>query len=370
MDPLPARLPLLDDARPAVRLPARAAFALAAAAGGLGAVALLEPWLGRPYYLPAFAAVVLSAVIAGARYGMATALSFAAGYAYAFLAPRGSLAVKNEREVAALIAYSLTAMFVAAIAGALRTAYAQLRAQHAAMERVHAQREDLLRAMTHDIRSPLSVIALNAELLARGVDADPATLRRARLVRASAAAIEAMVRDLVEVVALESGQLRLAPADVDVGTMVQAVREGLAETPALERVRVALPPGLPQVRADRQRVERVLWNLVSNALKYSPGAVTVGARAHDRRVVLSVRDEGPGIAREDLPRIFDKYYRAAAARSQDGLGLGLYISRLVVEAHGGRIWAESEAGKGSTFHVALPASEGASFPEPQPDRAA
>jgi two-component system phosphate regulon sensor histidine kinase PhoR len=110
------------------------------------------------------------------------------------------------------------------------------------------------------------------------------------------------------------------------------------------------------VEADPNRLERILGNLLSNALKYSdPGTeVLVSARNTDGEVTISVVDQGRGIAPEDLPRIFGRFYRSITARKAEGLGLGLHITRLLVEAHGGRIWAESELGKGSSFSFTLP----------------
>ena len=165
-----------------------------------------------------------------------------------------------------------------------------------------------------------------------------------------------MLGDLVDAATVESGHVVLKRRPVDLAAFADEVRERLAGIVPKDRVRVTMPKGLPAVDIDPQRFERVLVNLVTNGLKYSPpaSAVTIGATSQDGRVVVSVVDEGSGIAAEDLPRIFDKYYRSSEARAQSGLGLGLFIARLLVEAHGGRIWAESSAGRGTTFKIALP----------------
>jgi two-component system phosphate regulon sensor histidine kinase PhoR len=108
--------------------------------------------------------------------------------------------------------------------------------------------------------------------------------------------------------------------------------------------------------ADPSRLERILTNLISNALKYSPPEAEVVVRAErvDSCLQVSVVDRGIGIAPEDLPHLFERFYRTRGSRKAEGLGLGLYITRMLVEAHGGRIWAESELGKGSTFSFTLP----------------
>jgi len=112
------------------------------------------------------------------------------------------------------------------------------------------------------------------------------------------------------------------------------------------------------VFADRERVHQVLFNLLDNAVRFTPmgGRVTVTASAHNGSIDVAVVDTGPGIAAEHLPRVFERFYRVDASRSRDdgGTGIGLAIARSVVEAHGGRIWAESEPGKGSTFTFELP----------------
>jgi signal transduction histidine kinase len=125
---------------------------------------------------------------------------------------------------------------------------------------------------------------------------------------------------------------------------------------AVERVQFeAVTPVV--VRADANRLERIVGNLIANALKYSEPetVVTLSVYAETNDALLTVADQGPGIQPDDLPHLFERGYRTKSAiQKTEGLGLGLYITRLLVEAHGGRIWAESEPGKGSTFYVALP----------------
>ena len=132
---------------------------------------------------------------------------------------------------------------------------------------------------------------------------------------------------------------------------VQATRAGLD-------LAVNLPSGLPPVLADEERAQMVVTNLVHNALKFTPpgGRVAISAAAAEDEVVISVQDTGVGIPAEDLPRIFERFYKADRARSGGGTGLGLAIAKHVVQGHGGRIWAESVEGLGSTFYFTLPAA--------------
>ena len=126
------------------------------------------------------------------------------------------------------------------------------------------------------------------------------------------------------------------------------------------RIQEEIPADLPPVCADYARLERILINLLSNALKYSDPGTPVRLRAwqQDGQVVVAVSDQGRGIAPEEIPHLFERFYRTAGARKAEGIGLGLYITRILVEAHGGRIWVESEVGKGSTFSFSLPITEG------------
>jgi two-component system, OmpR family, phosphate regulon sensor histidine kinase PhoR len=118
------------------------------------------------------------------------------------------------------------------------------------------------------------------------------------------------------------------------------------------------PEDLPPVKADPVRIEQVLINLLHNAIKFTPpgGTITVSAKAQGGEVLFSIRDTGVGISGEDLSRIFERFYKADRSRSGGGTGLGLAIARHIVESHGGRIWAESTEGKGSTFYFTLPVS--------------
>jgi signal transduction histidine kinase len=137
-----------------------------------------------------------------------------------------------------------------------------------------------------------------------------------------------------------------------------------------ERFRLEVAGQMPAVWVDPARLERVMANLLGNAAKYSPPPlpVVVRARAHEGRVVVSVSDQGPGLAPDDAAHIFDKYYRTKQGSASDakGLGLGLYISRLIVEAHGGHIWVESEPGRGAAFCFSLPVEPPREEPGPGP----
>jgi signal transduction histidine kinase len=171
-----------------------------------------------------------------------------------------------------------------------------------------------------------------------------------------------LVDQLLELSRLESGDVPLERRSVELAPLVAEVLSEIEVARPDRGVRLAdaVPEDLPPVFADRERVHQVLFNLLDNAVRFTPegGRVTVSASRHNGSVDVAVADTGPGIAAEDLPRVFERFFRVDESRSRDdgGTGIGLAIARSVVEAHGGRIWAESEPGRGSTFTFELPAA--------------
>lgn len=218
------------------------------------------------------------------------------------------------------------------------------------------QREDILRAVSHDLRNPLQIVLLQAQRLGKMAEGDKPR-RAADAVLAAARRMEGMIRDLVESARLESGALVLRREPVQLRRYVDELLAQSAGVLELKRVRNAVSELVPPVDADPARLDRIVLNLVGNALKYSSeGDVEIRAEAKGGDVRVSVADRGPGIPAEDLPRLFERYH-SSGRRSPDGLGLGLFIVRKLVEAHGGSIHAESTPGQGSTFVFTLPAAQ-------------
>jgi PAS domain S-box-containing protein len=220
------------------------------------------------------------------------------------------------------------------------------------------QRDDILRAVSHDLRNPLAAVQGQAQLLDRKLEksGQPEHVG-AEAIITSAQRMNTMIQDLVDSARSESGQLTLNRQSIALPAFVHDMKQRLATTMDIARVEVVEPEALPPVLADPDRLERILTNLISNALKYSASGtpVTIGFAHEDGRVITSVADRGRGIAPEDLPGLFQRYFRTGTAREErEGMGLGLYITRRLVDAHGGRIWVESELGKGSTFSFSLP----------------
>ncbi|MGQ9682087.1 MAG: PAS domain S-box protein [Anaerolineae bacterium] len=224
------------------------------------------------------------------------------------------------------------------------------------------QREDILRAVSHDLRNPLAAVLGQAQILERSLAKESRNRERqsAAAIVDSAQRMNTMIQDLVDAARSEAGQIELKRQPIDLRAFTTALKQRLAASLQTARITIEMPADLAPVFADPLRLERILTNLWSNALKYSaPGTpVTVTAAPRDAEVVTSVMDRGRGIPPEDLPHLFKRYFRTERAKEAgEGLGLGLYITRRLVEAHGGRIWAESEVGRGSTFSFSLPVAE-------------
>jgi len=219
-------------------------------------------------------------------------------------------------------------------------------------------REVYISLISHDLRSPLASVMGHAQLLKMAVEAAGMGAREMQNVESIVASVrrmDAMIQDLVDSVRWETGQLILEKRPTGLKGLVSGLLERQGPVEGWERIAIEVSEDLPAVEADPERLERVLINLLANSLRYSPteSPVLVRAERAGREIVISVSDSGSGIAQDDLPHIFDRFYIVKAGRKPGGVGLGLYITKLLVEAHGGRIWVESELGKGSTFHFTL-----------------
>ncbi|MDQ3702839.1 MAG: PAS domain-containing sensor histidine kinase [Chloroflexota bacterium] len=230
---------------------------------------------------------------------------------------------------------------------------------------VERLKDDVLSIASHDLRTPLTVIQGFAELLRLKAAAGPVDgelLHRGLLtIEGQANRLEEWLRLLLDLTRMKGGQVAIEPGPTDLVPLAKAVMEGVRVTTNGRLLELRAPPRV-EGTWDARRLEQVLQNLITNALKYSPqdGRVEVAIRADDRTATVSVRDEGVGLAPDELPHIFERFYRAKGIRQIEGSGLGLYICQAIVTAHGGRIWAESRGlGSGSTFCVTLPRGESA-----------
>lgn len=229
------------------------------------------------------------------------------------------------------------------------------------LRRLETVRRDFISNVSHELRTPLASLKALAETLQDGALEDlPAARRFLGRMQTEVDALTQMANELLELSRIESGQVPLELRPVAPAKLLHSAAERMrAQT---ERAGLSLEtdcsPDLPLTQADASRLEQVLVNLIHNALKFTPagGEIRLHARQTGAWVRFDVSDTGAGIAPDDLPRIFERFYKADRARSGGGTGLGLSISRHLVESHGGRIWAESREGAGSTFHFTLPIS--------------
>jgi signal transduction histidine kinase len=211
--------------------------------------------------------------------------------------------------------------------------------------------------IVHDLRSPLATITLEASLLEDQVEIlGSVTIQRAiHRIRRNVDYLARIVDDLLDLSAIDRGRLTIRNARTELRELLQQTIERAVPTRDHDRVRLEAPGPLV-VSADDLRIERVVANFLQNAIKYAPGrsAIVIRLERVDDRARVSVIDAGPGVAPEECDSIFDEYCRGATAGAQDGCGLGLYVSKRIVEAHGGRIGVESVPGRGSCFYFELP----------------
>lgn len=228
------------------------------------------------------------------------------------------------------------------------------------MEGLERLRRDLVANVSHELKTPISALRARLENLMDGVE-DPNPALLAVMVQ-QAERLSRLVDQLLDLSRLESGDVPMQVEPVRLGPLVERVVSEVEVARAGRGIAVHNEVGadLPPVPADRERIHQVLFNLLDNALRFTPpgGSVTVRAVRQNGSCEVSVEDTGPGIGKEHIPLLFERFYRVDPSRSRDdgGTGIGLAIARSVVEAHGGRIWAESAPGKGARFRFVLPAA--------------
>jgi signal transduction histidine kinase len=316
--------------------------------------------------------------------GFATALSLVFGYAVtgALVADLGRLAGAAGR-LAAGDLRTRTGVEGADEVARLGAAFDHMAERlEAGIERERAQelaRREMVAAVSHDLRTPLTTMRAMIEAITDGVVSEPEDVQRyLGLVRGEVHHLSSLIDDLFELSQIESGAVKLDLEQTDLSELVAQTLDAY-EAPAHDAeitLQNSADGDLPPVPADPARLMRVLRNLIDNALRHTPAggriqvaaalepAGAAGVRSAARRdgaaVRISVRDTGPGLPEGEIERVFDRFFRGAPARTRSngattkGAGLGLTIARGLVQAHGGRMWAESQPGAGATFSFTLP----------------
>lgn len=222
-------------------------------------------------------------------------------------------------------------------------------------------RDTMVGVVSHDLRNPVAAVKMLSRTLLSESDDGPddwkQTRERIELISQAAEQMDALIKDLLDVNRLDSGKLAIEAAPIDPSLLLTGALQTLRPLVAEKGIELDLQieSGLPRVMADRERIQQTLSNLVGNALKFSPSGtkIVVIARKEGSSVVISVLDSGQGIASDQLPRVFDRYWQASRTDRQ-GAGLGLAIAKGIIETHGGRIWIESIPGEGTTASFTLP----------------
>jgi len=232
----------------------------------------------------------------------------------------------------------------------------------AELHRAIAARDQVLAIVSHDLRNQLDVIATGADLLAEKAETTQAhaLAKPIDAIRRTTKSMEHLLRDLLDMASIEAGRLSFEPDVVDIRSVLEEASQLHGPSARANGLRFELnPPVDPAaVRVDRNRILQALGNLVANAIKFSShnGRIVLGATAGPTDVLVSVSDTGPGIAPPDLQHVFEPF-STGHRNGQSGTGLGLYIARGIVQYHGGRIWVESDLGKGSTFFFTIPRTQ-------------
>jgi K+-sensing histidine kinase KdpD len=380
-----------NSTRPAADVAAGYLMASAWVAAATLALWLLRPRVDRPEAsLVYLLAIVLSATTGGVGPAVASAALCFLAWNLFLIGPRFSLSVEHTHDWFMLTVFLLVGLLTGELAGRARDRAAEAEARLREIERLEQERRrlaeeaaavarlraadelktTLLSAVSHDLKTPLaSIMASIANLKKRKAasDGQEGDLDTLAAIEEETKRLSALVSDLLDLSRLESGSWRPAREWYDLSDVLGTSLARLDEA-AAGRVRIELPDDLPMVRMDGVQIAQVLWNLLDNAVKYSPpdAPVTVHACMSGPELHVAVADCGPGVPAPEQERIFRPFYRAAVPANGSrslpdahvpGTGLGLAICRGLVDAHGGRIWVESDGASGARFCFALPAEQ-------------
>jgi signal transduction histidine kinase len=332
----------------------------------LGLNSLLHGVTERNLFFLSLATIVISAILAGYGPGLLATLLTAFGLNFFFLGARSSARFESEEDIIRITIFILTGLMMAFLGGALRAALGSAKeAQEEAEQATHA-RDEFISIVSHELKTPLTALKLQTQLGLRTLARDSGALAidrasHEKLLRSSSETLnraERLIDDLLDLSRVTHGKLRIELAPVDAAQVVQTVIDRLSNQLQSRNIQVKSDLQSDILAAwDPIRIEQVVTNLLSNAMKYGGGSlISTTLERHGDFALIVVRDKGPGISPEDQQRLFDRFERAGNVRGIKGLGLGLYITKKIVELHGGRIWVESALGQGAAFFVELPLS--------------
>ncbi len=328
--------------------------------------------------IPAILAIMLVALIWGLGPALFAVLLSSLTLGYFYIQPYGSPDAFQQDQLLSLLPFIIAGLVVAIITGQREAARIHaLAAEQEAEEHAHELeraneeleqanqlKDHFLSIASHELKTPITSISGFTQITLRRLSREDDRLIDAAEVQATLHKIDAqtqrlnaLIDDLLDLNNISSGRIPLQVSDCDIGAICREVIENQRELTG-RHIELEEPPAAAIIKADCDRVNQVITNLISNALKYSPedAPVRVTARLLDAAVCISVHDQGQGISKEQQKHIFEAFYRTPDARTSKkrGWGLGLAICKDIVERHDGQIWCESKVGKGSTFYVQLP----------------
>ena len=215
--------------------------------------------------------------------------------------------------------------------------------------------KELVSDISHQTKTPISNILLYTQLL-QEQSLDGQTLQLVNEIRQQSEKLEFLIQSLIKISRLETGTFQLSPAENDIGILIKSAIEQIALKAERKRIRIAYTPESCTAKFDSKWTREALFNILDNAVKYSPEntEITVTVGAFEMFACIAVSDKGIGIPENELPRIFGRFYRGQNVREQNGVGIGLYLCRQIIEGQGGYITAESTEGSGSVFKIFLP----------------
>lgn len=303
-------------------------------------------------------AVEVTALVGGLGPAVLATLLACLGADFFHLPPVNAFGIASPTDQVRLALFAVVGVLSALLVGSLRAAYQRARAAQWQAEQATRAREEFLAIASHELRTPMTSLLLAVQALRRGLlDRSPdAVGRAAALSERQAQRMVRLVDDMVRSSLIHAGQLQLQCEEVNLAALVREAVELRSEEAARSRSVLRIEASQPVVgRWDRRLLEQAVTNLVTNAIKFGAGSsieVTVGGEGEV--ALVAVRDHGIGISPEFLPRLYGRFERGVSPLAFGGLGLGLFIAREIVTAHGGSLSAQSKLGEGSTFVVELP----------------
>jgi signal transduction histidine kinase len=342
-------------AHPKYRSIKRYGFVLGAVGGALGLRLGLGPLVGQNVPLLMFVtAIMVSAWYGGFWPGMTATLLSVLCAAYFFLVPIYSLRIVQTSDIVAVVIFLVIGFLISSLSEALHLSRRRV-------EHMVQMRDQFLSLASHELKTPLTALLVHVELMQRRAEHDNRLNERHRrslgVIESQSRRLARLVNALLDVSRLQYGNLELERTVVDVTMVVQRLMAEMQPTAPRHTFNVAVAAEPVYVEVDELRFEQVLFNLVQNAIKYSPngGVVNVSVEQSEHEVQIRVRDEGVGIPAEALPHVFDRFFRVESEQINNagGFGIGLSVVKDIVSLHGGRVQAESWE-VGSTFTISLP----------------